>query len=205
MRRSLFGGLVLAVCVFPVVAGSLELPANSRTLPMSFAIGQESASQCGATCGVLVFASGMITKDTPRRLEAFAREHDIDGATVALDSDGGSVRGALALGRLIRELGLSTTVGRKAERSTTGSRGGTRAILPANCESMCAFVLLGGVKRMVPAQSRVLVHQIWSNCRCGYRPGNRCAPSPAMSCGTWDLISAPNLNLPSCRRRRFQR
>jgi hypothetical protein len=161
MRRSLFGGLVLAVCVFPVVAGSLELPANSRTLPMSFAIGQESASQCGATCGVLVFASGMITKDTPRRLEAFAREHDIDGATVALDSDGGSVRGALALGRLIRELGLSTTVGRKAERSTTGSRGGTRAILPANCESMCAFVLLGGVKRMVPAQSRVLVHQIW--------------------------------------------
>lgn len=161
MRRLLFGGLVLAVCAFPVVAGSLELPANPRTLPMSFAMGQEPASQCDANCGVLIFASGMITADTPRRLEAFAREHDIDGATVVLDSDGGSVRGALALGRLIRGLGLSTTVGRKAERGTTGSNSGTRTVQPASCESMCAFVLLGGVSRDVPAKSRVLVHQIW--------------------------------------------
>ena len=26
---------------------------------------------------------------------------------------------------------------------------------------MCAFVLLGGVQRMVPPQARVMVHQIW--------------------------------------------
>src|SRR5262249_12395025 len=31
----------------------------------------------------------------------------------------------------------------------------------ADCESMCAFVLLGGVRRSVPAESRVMVHQIW--------------------------------------------
>lgn len=161
MRRSLLGGLALAVCVFPVVAGSLELPANPRTLPMGFSVQQESASQCDSTCRVLVFASGMITTDTPRRLEAFAREHDIDGATVVLDSDGGSVRGALALDRLIRGLGLSTTVGRRAERGTTGTAGGRSAVLPASCESMCAFVLLGGVSREVPPKSRVLVHQIW--------------------------------------------
>jgi hypothetical protein len=103
----------------------------------------------------------MITKDTPRVLEAFAREHDIDGATVVLDSDGGSVRGALAVGRLIRGLGLSTTVGRKAGRRTTGTSSDRQPILPASCESMCAFVLLGGVKREVPPKSQVLVHQIW--------------------------------------------
>ena len=31
----------------------------------------------------------------------------------------------------------------------------------ADCESMCAFVLLGGVRRSVPADARVMVHQIW--------------------------------------------
>src|SRR4029079_10873702 len=29
------------------------------------------------------------------------------------------------------------------------------------CESMCAFVLLAGVERHVPAEARVMVHQIW--------------------------------------------
>ena len=29
------------------------------------------------------------------------------------------------------------------------------------CESMCAFVLLAGVERQVPAEARVMVHQIW--------------------------------------------
>jgi hypothetical protein len=161
MRRLVLGCLALAVCAFPVLAGSRELPANPRTQPMSFTISQKSLGQCGPDCRALVFANGMITTNTARRLEALAREHDLTGATVVLDSDGGSVRGALALGRAIRGLGLSTTVGRKAEPGTTGSTRGTRAILPANCESMCAYVLLGGVRREVPAKSQVLVHQIW--------------------------------------------
>jgi hypothetical protein len=29
-----------------------------------------------------------------------------------------------------------------------------------NCQSMCTFVLLAGVKRTVPIDSQVLVHQI---------------------------------------------
>ena len=31
----------------------------------------------------------------------------------------------------------------------------------ANCESMCAFLLLAGSRRYVPPQAQVLVHQIW--------------------------------------------
>jgi hypothetical protein len=31
----------------------------------------------------------------------------------------------------------------------------------ADCESMCAFVLLAGIHRVVPPQARVMVHQIW--------------------------------------------
>jgi hypothetical protein len=31
----------------------------------------------------------------------------------------------------------------------------------AECQSMCPFVLLGGIKRYIPPEARVLVHQIW--------------------------------------------
>jgi hypothetical protein len=30
-----------------------------------------------------------------------------------------------------------------------------------DCQSMCTFVLLAGVKRTVPLDAQVLVHQIW--------------------------------------------
>src|SRR6266481_6011248 len=67
-----------------------------------------------------------------------------------------SVLGAIALGRAFRSLGMTTTVGRIKD---VGKR---VTVLPrADCQSMCPFVLLGGVKRVVPSEARVLVHQIW--------------------------------------------
>ncbi len=64
--------------------------------------------------------------------------------------------GAIALGRAFRSLGMTTTVGRIKD---AGKR---VTVLPrADCQSMCPFVLLGGVKRVVPSEARVLVHQIW--------------------------------------------
>lgn len=158
MRQTVFGGLVLLACSLPVVAATPELPDNPRTLPMQFVLAQEGpADGCGIKCRSLLFAAGMITADTPRQFENFAADHAVRGATVVLDSDGGSVHGALALGRVIRRLGLSTTVGRRVKSEDTGVQVSPRA----DCESMCAFVLLGGINREVPGEARVLVHQIW--------------------------------------------
>lgn len=158
MKRSWVGGLVLAVCALPVVAGTPELPANPRTLPMQFVLQEPSSATCGNDCRPVVFASGMITAETPSRFETFATERGLQDGTVVLDSDGGSVLGALRLGRSIRRLGLDTTVG-VADRAAGAGKPAT--VAPASCESMCAFVLLGGVHREVPSRSRVLVHQIW--------------------------------------------
>jgi hypothetical protein len=118
------------------------------------------AEACGASCRLLISASGMITADTPRDFDDFVRGRTVRGATVVLDSKGGSVLGAIALGRAIRTLGLATTVGRVREQAGHGVR---RAwVWPrAECQSMCPFVLLGGVKRTIPSEARVLVHQIW--------------------------------------------
>lgn len=133
-----------------------------RNLPMHFELRlQGPADACGAECQRWISASGAITADTPRDFENFARHHNLDGATVVLDSDGGSVHGAIALGRDIRRHGLNTTIGRiVAVDGTDGTLRG-RYQPQADCESMCGFVLLGGVHRTVPPQARVMVHQIW--------------------------------------------
>src|SRR4030088_3784132 len=106
MLRSICGGLVLAVCSLSVLSGAPRQKDDISTLPMRFAAYQEGpADSCGSNCRLLVSASGMIPPDTPGEFEALARERDIRGATIVFDSKGGSVLGALGLGRAGRTLG----------------------------------------------------------------------------------------------------
>jgi hypothetical protein len=113
---------------------------------------------CGTRCRAWVAASGRISETTATDFEAFAKGLDLRGATVVLHSGGGMVDAGLALGRAFRRLGMVTTVGRIVPASEPG-----RGVLTARgtCASMCAFALLGGVRRSVPDEARVLVHQIW--------------------------------------------
>jgi hypothetical protein len=71
------------------------------------------------------------------------------------------VLGALELGRAIRWLGLSTSVGRVVERRPKAGAKYGEVNSRVDCQSMCTFVLLAGVKRTVPLDAQVLVHQIW--------------------------------------------
>ena len=84
----------------------------------------------------------------------------LKGETVVLNSSGGSVNDAIALGRRFRELGMLTTVGVSVH--THSARGERSSVSPeAYCESMCVFLLLSGKLRSVPEQAHVRVHQIW--------------------------------------------
>jgi hypothetical protein len=152
-----------ATCLLLATSSQPVAAPDARALPMQFDLWTEGPAQaCGNECRTWVSASGAITSDTPRDFEAFAKKNKLDGAMIALDSDGGSVLGALALGRTIRKLGMTTTVGKTIDLSAADG-GKKRAKLQprAYCESMCAFVLLAGVERRVPAEARVMVHQIW--------------------------------------------
>jgi hypothetical protein len=103
-----------------------------------------------------------VTETTADDFEAFAGSSNVRGAAIVLDSEGGSVLAALELGRAIRRLGMTTMVGRTIEVSRPDGRGSRSTMSPkADCESMCVFVLLGGIHRLVPPEARVLVHQIW--------------------------------------------
>jgi hypothetical protein len=149
--------LLLATSAQPVAAP------DARGAPMQFEVWTEGPPQtCSKECRTWVSASGAITADTPRDFDAFAKKNKIDGLTIALDSDGGSVLGALAFGRSIRKLGMTTTVGRTLDlNAADGGKKRGKLQPKAYCESMCAFVLLAGVERRVPAEARVMVHQIW--------------------------------------------
>ncbi len=152
-----------ATCLLLATSSQPVAAPDARSLPMQFDLWTEGPAQaCGNDCRTWVSAAGAITSDTPREFEAFAKKVKLEGLTIALDSDGGSVLGALALGRAIRKLGMTTTVGKTVDLSAAdGGRKRAKLQPKAYCESMCAFVLLAGVERRVPAEARVMVHQIW--------------------------------------------
>lgn len=149
-------GVVLAGAVATIGSSARAGAAvEERKLPMKF-----GWVACEPNCRGWVSAVGIITADTPKDFEDFARGRQLGGATVVLDSSGGSVNDAITLGRRFRNLGLLTTVG-----ITQQKRGGQSA-RPAvasegYCESMCVFLLLAGKKRYVPEAAHVRVHQIW--------------------------------------------
>jgi hypothetical protein len=157
----LFGGLLLACTCLSASAGGA--PTDDLQSPsMRFEWHVESpAGPCGRACRSWISAVGPVTDRTPDDFAAFAGHNDVQGATLALDSEGGSVVDTIKLGRALRAFDITTTVGTTVIGvATDGSR--TAALSPAAaCESMCAFVLLGGARRYVPPEARILVHQIW--------------------------------------------
>ena len=161
MVRSL--ALLVALALAPVTVLPSTVLASERSLSMRFDLRRPypAAARTGQ-CRGWIAASGAITEDTPHDFQLFVKGRDVRGLTVALDSEGGSVLGAIGLGREIRRLALNTTVGRVID-ITKGDEHEPFAVLSprADCQSMCAFVLLAGVHRIVPPEARVMVHQIW--------------------------------------------
>jgi hypothetical protein len=130
-------------------SGTLE----ERKLPMRF-----NWVDCKPDCKGWISAVGIVTADSPRDFDEFSRGRDLAGATVVLDSSGGSVNDSITLGRRFRKLGVLTTVG----VSLRGDDARRADVTPeAYCESMCVFLLLAGKARYVPEAAHVRVHQIW--------------------------------------------
>ena len=104
----------------------------------------------------------MITAETPRQFLAFARDNPAHDATVVLESDGGSVLGALELGRAIRRLGLldhGRARGRApAPRAAPSSASLIRGSTASRCAPSCCSAASSARCRL---DARVLVHQIW--------------------------------------------
>jgi hypothetical protein len=164
-----FVAAFIAVCfaIFsPASAQSPSLKPAQATVtpaPMRFEWVREGpAEKCGNRCREWISAAGAIVDSTVTDFEAFARERDVRGATIVLDSPGGNVVQGLALGREFRRLEITTSVGKAVKLEVANGAQQRAGLSPhASCNSMCVFLLLGGVQRHVPDEARILVHQIW--------------------------------------------
>jgi hypothetical protein len=152
----------VAACLILLVTAASAANDQAKSARMRFEWNTDVPS-CGTQpARVWISATGPVTETTAADFEAFVGNNDLRGALIVLDSEGGSVLSALEFGRAIRRRGMMTTVGKTTKvmcpddtvsHSTLSSK--------ADCESMCAFILLGGVHRYVPPEARILVHQIW--------------------------------------------
>jgi hypothetical protein len=159
--RHLFGGLVLACTCLSALAGGAPTD-KPKSSSMRFEWRAETpAGLCGKTCRTWISAVGPVTDRTPDDFAAFAAQKDVRGATLVLDSEGGSVVDTIKLGRALRALDVTTTVGTTLIGAAADGGSTVKLSPAAACESMCAFVLLGGVRRYVPPEARIFVHQIW--------------------------------------------
>jgi len=147
---------------------------EERKMPMRF-----SWVACQPNCRGWVSAVGIVTADSLAEFDQFARGRQLGGATIVLDSSGGSVNDSIALGRRWRNLGIQTTVGISVQTHT--AQGDRASVDPeAYCESMCVFLLLSGTARYVPETAHVRVHQIWM--------GDRADDAKAASYTAQDLM-----------------
>jgi hypothetical protein len=176
---TLLGAAALCIAlpgVLGVAGGSAYAGASleERKMPMRF-----SWIGCQPNCRGWISAVGIVTADSPKEFDDFARGRQLGGATIVLDSSGGSVNDSIALGRRWRKLGALTTVGASVQTHTP--QGDRASVVPeAYCESMCVFLLLSGKTRYEPEAAHVRVHQIWM--------GDRADDAKAASYNAQDMM-----------------
>jgi hypothetical protein len=108
--------------------------------------------------------TGTIDPGAAGRFAAEVEKHAEYIRTVALNSPGGSVEDAVAIGRLIRESGFATSVAKGAL-----------------CASSCPLVFAAGVWRTAAPGAAVGVHQIYAGIVAGAPPKGPGAAGRAMS------------------------
>jgi hypothetical protein len=93
-----------------------------------------------------VYLVGLIDADAPQRFSALVRSGKIPtNSDVYLNSSGGDVRAAMALGRLFRTSALVTHLGTPRRTLSSGSGLNTSV-----CKEACVYAYLGGFYRWAP-------------------------------------------------------
>jgi hypothetical protein len=153
-------------------------PSNAKAdpPPMAFFVATGPADACGPGCRAWIAADGKIDLYAAQRLRRVMAKLGQRRLPLFLHSAGGSVLGAIELGRLIRshnlEVGVSRTLPAECAHGSqddkaceTLKRSGRDLISEldssrSTCNSACVYTLAGGVVRSVPPGVRLGVHAI---------------------------------------------
>ncbi|NEJ73328.1 hypothetical protein GR197_22750 [Rhizobium phaseoli] len=157
-RRSAAETPVSKASVQATVAATNEILPENR--PMDFLLMYNG--NCQDECTQWISAEGEITPDTPARLSSILKTLGERKLPVVLQSYGGDMDAAFAMGRMIRAAGLETSIGRtrlpncptldprcKASMAKSGPTKGEVSAGGAYCLSTCTLVLASGTPRLV--------------------------------------------------------
>lgn len=140
--------------------------------PMVVQIVRSSDAGCEPSCAEWISAQGRIDASTPRQFKKVLAKLGNRKLPVLVDSAGGTVDEALAVGRLIRSKGLDVAVSKTEPAGcaaaedvcrtakTKGVVFGKARSRAARCASSCAFLLAGGKRRLVGQMAFAGVHQL---------------------------------------------
>ncbi|SDA99241.1 hypothetical protein [Mesorhizobium qingshengii] len=155
------GGLTAAAKPSPPA----EPESAQRDEDMRFVVVRGSNPLCNPDCPEWISAEGAITPQTPQKLRQLLATLGDRRLPVVINSRGGDLFSALAAGRLIHERKLDTAVARtdfvgcdpgEADcAAEDGAYAGLSIDAGVECDSACALMLAGGVRRLVGPQARL--------------------------------------------------
>jgi hypothetical protein len=144
--------------------------------PIEFFVATGPANACGPGCDAWIAADGKIDLSAAQRLRKVLARLGPRKLPLFLHSAGGSVLGAIELGRLVRSRNLTVSVGRTTPAGCRRDephdkacemlkRAGQDLVSDldssgAMCNSACVLVFAGGAQRSVPPWVRLGVHAI---------------------------------------------
>jgi hypothetical protein len=143
------------------------LPTPAQLLagePMHIEVVRGLGPACDPNCPMWIAAVGKITPGTAEKLRRVIQSLAGRRLPILVNSPGGFIDEAMAMGRLIRRDGLSVAV---ADTSLTECLPASKncelrasTSLKAICASACTLVLAGGIRRYVSDYSFVGVHEL---------------------------------------------
>ncbi len=141
--------------------------------PMLFAIVRSGITGCEPNCPQWISAEGQIMPGTATQFRKILKQVGKMRLPVVINSPGGDVEAALAMGRMIRERKLDVMVGWtlftgcnpsvktcRLPREQKGVYAGLAMTSRAYCLSACPFILAAGQKRMLGSGAVLGVHEI---------------------------------------------
>ncbi len=143
---------LLALALLAGATHASSAAADDEPLAMEF-VSPATSPQSGRATGErwAIYLNGRIDETAAERLRDELARRDLASASVYLNSPGGDLGQGMELGRVIRERGFSTYVGRQNGQGSTP--------LAGECYSACVFAFIGGYYRFYSPRSRIGVHR----------------------------------------------
>jgi hypothetical protein len=162
MRRASSFRQVRGPHLILALLGLLICGATAAAEEMSFRVVSVGDPRgCRGGCPQVIAAEGEITQRTPQAFLNFVQANlgrrNLH-AIVFIHSPGGRVMAAMELGRVLRKLGAAAVVARAQSTSIDG----LTYFTGARCFSACVYALMGGKKRVIPPQSEVGIHRMFT-------------------------------------------